>query len=843
MRMNLKRMAWPLAVAAAACMLPCNGQTSQESVVMNIDASQTRITVSPTLYGLFYEEINHAGEGGLYAELIGNRSFEDEALTRRRRSHQEAMQPAVIPAWSLAVPQDCKAAIALEKEDAKQLNRYQKNALKWDIESVAAGQKVRLDNEGFWGINAVKGRTYHLTFWARAEKPYEGTLQVGLAGEKGNLYAATPVQGKIGNGWNKYEVSFTATADDGQAHFYMAADHEGTLYLDMVSLFPPTYKNRENGLRPDLAQMLEAIHPKFIRFPGGCFVEGCSRESGFNWRATLGPIEERPGHMNLNWGYRCTDGFGYHEMLQMCEDMGAAPLFVVNIGIWHGGYQPYDSIDEYVQSALDAIEYANGGVNTQYGALRAENGHPAPFNLQYLEVGNENYQPDAASQSDHYAERYAQFYKAVKAKYPNIQIIGNVEAWGTDSPTWRNSNPVDLLDEHYYRTPAWFARNFHKYDSYDRKGPKIYTGEYAVTSDCGEGNMNAALGEAIYMMGMENNSDVVAMCSYAPIFVNWNDRRWMPDMIRFTSSQAYGSPSYWVQQLFSHNVGSRMIGCNLTVPKVEKKQDFTVGLGSWLSQVDYKDACVVVSGDTTRLSFADTSKWKAAQGDWSSKDGIYSQTSPDENCTSIFNGLHITAPKYTYIVKACKRGGDEGFLVLFNVSGNRHYYWLNIGGWGNTATAVEDVAGNGKSTVTTRRGHVENDVWYTVRIEVDGKNVACFVDNEEVSRFKVGDDAGQVFANAQIDEAKKELIVKMVNFGENSYPATLNLKKALLAKDAIEITTLSSAQGTDENTFEKPNAIVPVTTKQAVKGSKISIQLAPYSVNIIRVKLLKSPMP
>ena len=326
MKMNIKRLTWPLIAVAASCLLPCSAQTSQKSVVMNVDASQTGIAVSPTLYGLFYEEINHAGEGGLYAELIRNRSFEDEFIGGRRRSREVGERGSTIQGWSLAVPQDCKASVTLEKDDAKQLNRYQKNALKWEIESVAGEKKVMLENEGFWGINAVKGRTYRLSFWARAEQPYEGTLQVGLASKSGTLYAKAAVQGSIGKAWTRYEASFNATADDAQACFYLAADKPGTLYFDMVSLFPPTYKNRENGLRPDLALMLEAMHPKFIRFPGGCFVEGASRETPFNWRKTIGPIEEREEHMNQIWGYPCTNGFGYHEMLQMCEDMGAGHL-------------------------------------------------------------------------------------------------------------------------------------------------------------------------------------------------------------------------------------------------------------------------------------------------------------------------------------------------------------------------------------------------------------------------------------------------------------------------------------------------------------------------------------
>ena len=265
----------------------------------------------------------------------------------------------------------------------------------------------------------------------------------------------------------------------------------------------------------------------------------------------------------------------------MSEDLGAKPLFVVNVGIWHGGCTPYDQIGEWIEECMDALEYANGDITTKYGKMRAENGHPAPFNLEYIEIGNENYNfnmNNNSDQSDHYPERYIQFYNAIKAKYPNVHCIGNVESWSTDNPSWRNNYPVEMVDEHYYRNPKWFADRFNKYDSYDRSKYKIYVGEYAVTSQFGDiGNLNAALGEAVYMMGMENNSDVVVMNSYAPIFVNENDARWRPDMIRFNSNKVMGTPSYYVQQLFPNNIGTQVLKTDwtykLTMPQANKEVD------------------------------------------------------------------------------------------------------------------------------------------------------------------------------------------------------------------------------------------------------------------------------
>jgi alpha-L-arabinofuranosidase len=269
---------------------------------------------------------------------------------------------------------------------------------------------VSLVNEGYWGINAVQGRSYRLTFWAKTPK-YKGSVKAVLRSEDGKqLYAETVIDALSTNkskGWTKYAAALTSCGNDPKAQFALEFDGVGQVQIDMVSLFPPTFKNRENGMRPDLANMLWQMHPKFMRFPGGCFVEGQeSPDNAFRWERTIGPIEEREGHWNVNWGYRTTDGLGYHEYLQLAEDLGAKPLYVVNVGIWHGGETPYDSIQPWIDECMNAIEYANGPVTSKYGAMRAKNGHPEPFGLEYLEVGNENNQPDPRQQSDHYYERY-----------------------------------------------------------------------------------------------------------------------------------------------------------------------------------------------------------------------------------------------------------------------------------------------------------------------------------------------------------------------------------------------------------------------------------------------------
>ena len=318
--------------------------TLQAQVTIDIDAQQRGPKVSPMLYGIFYEDINHAADGGIYAELIRNRSFEDGPRYG---------EPADMQGWSTyaAAPSQLTARLIQPSKKTPLLNNVQHNALELDIKASTV-MPVCLVNEGYWGINAVQGRSYRLSFWAKAPK-YKGTVKATLCSKDGSqLYAETVVSGfpaLKAKGWTKYEATFTVDGNDPQAQFALVFDGIGQVQIDMVSLFPPTFKNRENGMRPDLANMLWQMHPKFMRFPGGCFVEGQeSPDNAFRWERTIGPIEEREGHWNVNWGYRTTDGLGYHEYLQLAEDLGAKPLYVVNVGIWHGGITPYDSIQPWI---------------------------------------------------------------------------------------------------------------------------------------------------------------------------------------------------------------------------------------------------------------------------------------------------------------------------------------------------------------------------------------------------------------------------------------------------------------------------------------------------------------
>ena len=795
--------------------------TLQAQVTIDIDAQQRGPKVSPMLYGIFYEDINHAADGGIYAELIRNRSFEDGPRFGA---------PADMQGWSTfaAAPSQLTARLIQPSKKTPLLNSVQHNALELDIKASAA-MPVCLVNEGYWGINAVQGRSYRLSFWAKALK-YKGTVKATLCSQDGSqLYAETVISGfpaAKAKGWTKYEATFIANGNDPQAQFALVFDGVGQVQIDVVSLFPPTFKNRANGMRPDLANMLWQMHPKFMRFPGGCFVEGQeSPDNAFRWERTIGPIEEREGHWNVNWGYRTTDGLGYHEYLQLAEDLGAKPLYVVNVGLWHGGMTPYDSIQPWIDECLNAIEYANGPVTSKYGALRAKNGHPEPFGLEYLEVGNENNQPDPRQQSDHYYERYDQFYKAIRAKYPEMKIIGNVVAWGDDNPKWNSPLPVDLLDEHYYRSPDWFAGAFHKYDSYDRRGPKVYVGEYAVTNGFGNlGNMNAALGEAVYMMGMENNSDIVELASYAPIFVNENDARWRPDMIRFSSSRVMGTPSYYVQQLMPQHIGTQVVKVVQNDPYKDKaRKQLTpkqsrVGFGTW----------------GTRASFETAKEVEYINGEWKKDGTTVSQTSRREATICLEKNV-IDNDHYTCKFRARKDGGAEGFLIIFNYVDDKNYCWLNFGGWGNTQHAIEQISNGGKLQTVGKRGRVEQGRWYDVTLQVAGDSVKAWLDDELVFDTVLKHDATKgIFSSATIDDANGELIVKVVNTSDMATTARLNLKN--FVPGATRVVRLAANDGMEENTLSAPTTIHPVEQLLSPEQGSVLLDVPPYSLNIVRIK-------
>ena len=792
------------------------GLSSHAQVKFAFDFNNRGQKITEDHYGIFFEEINHAGDGGLYAELVRNRSFEED------------MNSPIC--WSAFG----NSSISLTSD--KMLNNIQQRALRVDIQSAGSGVR----NEGYWGINIVKGRKYKLSFWIRSDQEYNGNITAELQNSGGANLGRTAVSVNATQDWKKITAEITATGDDGRGFLALKGSAKGVIYLDVVSLFPPTFKNRENGCRMDLAQMLADLHPSFMRFPGGCYIEGFYGDGStnrFEWKKTVGPIEERPGHLNRNWGYKVTDGMGYHECLQLAEDLGASSMFVVNMGIGHDWRVDDTKLDPFIQEALDAIEYARGSATeTFYGKMRAENGHPEPFDLKYLEIGNEQ---EFMLNRDDYMKRYMQFYKAIKTRWPDLHLIA--DSYYFDNIT----EPVELKDEHYYDTPDFFISQYGRYDNHSNSSTHIYVGEYAVTKDCGWwGNMNAAIGEAVFMEGSENNGESVTMMSYAPIFTHEENYVWHPDMIRFNSSLSYGTPSYYVQRMFSNNVGKQNIRWNEidNTPSVDAQKG-SIGIGTWATNATFSDLSVTAGSVKIRGSEHPQDEWTIKNGNWTISDGTINQTnSTATDVTCVLNQV-LTTTNVDMTVHATKNSGSEGFLIIFDYKDAQNYSWLNLGGWGNSRHAVEQCKNGAKSVIADTEGKLTTGKEYTIRVLKEGLHVRCYLDGSQILDTYLKEYANrQVYASANIDDANGLLYVKLVNPGSKSTSVKLSFNNGRVTSGQAE--ALNSANGTDENTVGSPTFITPRNRSVTVSDDgTISYNVAPFSVNVLKLNVTDVEIP
>jgi alpha-L-arabinofuranosidase len=535
----------------------------------------------------------------------------------------------------------------------------------------------------------------------------------------------------------------------------------------------------------------------------------------YRWKETVGDPAERRTQFNI-WNYHATHGLGFHEYLQMCEDLRAEPLFVINCGMSHRENVPMEKMGEFVQDALDAIEYCNGPADSVWGSLRARNGHPAPFNLKYIEIGNENGGPA-------YQERYALFHDAIRKAHPEMVLIADV-------PTTKR--PADIVDEHYYSTPEFFIQQAHRYDAHDRKGPRIYVGEFAVTQGAGKGNLRAAVGEAAFMVGMERNADVVAMSSYAPLFVNVNHRGWNPDLINFDSSRAYGIPSYYVQKLFAENRGDVILPADVQAPTVEQAPPAgRVGVGTWATQAEFKDLKVSRGGETLWSADPDkgTEGWRFLGGDWKVADGALRQTDRDVNIRALAGDPSWR--DYTFSLKARKLAGAEGFLILFRVGDEHQKSWWNIGGWGNSRHAIEIGGEVGESVP----GRIETGRWYDIRVELEGPRIRCYLDGRLVHdvtppRMK------SLFASATRAEDSGTLILKVVNASTQALATEVRVEGVSRLVGPAQAAVLTSANPNDENTLDQPTRVAPVSRTLPVAGNAIRHTFPGNSVTVLRVK-------
>jgi alpha-L-arabinofuranosidase len=610
--------------------------------------------ISDLLIGVFFEDINYAADGGLYAELVQNRGFEYNPADTKFRDRT----------W------DCKKAWSFTGDEddffIDTLVPVHPNQKHYAV--VITGEKSEsLQNEGFDGIPLKAGAKYDFSVFARTLEGAKGKLEVRLVDEDGNVYAEGQSEA-VKSDWTKLTLTLTANETIDKAILALTPQFKGKIALDMISLFPrKTFKERKNGLRADLAQTIADLHPRFVRFPGGCVAHGDGLHNIYRWKNTVGPLETRKPDRNI-WNYHQSMGLGYFEYFQFCEDVGAEPLPVIAAGVpcqnsqtgGHGqqGGIPMCAMDQYVQDILDLIEWSNGDKNTRWGKLRAEAGHPEPFNLKYVGIGNEDLITDI------FQERFIKIFDAIKEKHPEITVIGTVGPFseGTDYRVgWELASKLEvpMVDEHYYQPPGWYLNNQDYYDRYDRSEPKVYLGEYATHIPGRKLNMETALCDALHLINVERNADVVSMTSYAPLLAKKGNTQWNPDLIYFDNTNIYLTPDYYVQKLFGQNSGDEYIPSMISLS--DNNEDVQKRVGSSLVYDSKSGDYILKLANLLPVSVhteVDLSKTPIAFGDAQltvlSGEVDDEKAKPEASTIQIDKELTYTLPAYSFSVLRMK---------------------------------------------------------------------------------------------------------------------------------------------------------------------------------------------
>lgn len=808
---------------------------------INIDAAKPGPRLNSRMYGIFLENLNHAVDGGLYAELIQNRGFEDAKPPEGYLFHEgrwvDSLGPNAydagfsrfgyftngLPFWSLV--QDGGAQGSMHLDMADPLTPESPRSCRLEIDQVSPG-RVGIANVGFWGIGVKAGDAFKLSFWARCAGVFSGPLVATLETHDGDACSHPVEITGVTEKWKQFQATLTGTKTISDARFVLAAGSKGMVWFDMVSLFPAkTFMDHPNGLRADIAQMIADLKPGFARFPGGCVIEGGTVPTAYNWKNTVGRLEHRTEIWGP-WNYRETYGMGYYETLQFCEDLGAEPLYVGFAGetcmFRNVEDVPMPEMGWVADNFVDAIQFANGSPATKWGALRAEMGHPKPFDLKTVEVGNEGGTPG-------YPPRYRFVYSRLKEQYPALSYILDYSFLRRN---WMTGQTSDLEDNHFYNSPQWFMDNAHHYDHRDRKLPPVYDGEVAVTSGEGgyyKGNLIAALSEGTFLMGLERNADVVKMVSYAPLLANVHGRTDWHGMIYFDSTRTFGTVSYYLWKLFGENRPDYTLQTDVQFT-AEKPPAITggIGIGTWYTAAEFKD--IHVEKDGQILSAPNVSKgtdgWHTDGGNWSVADGAYRQSDETVGLNYFGDG---TWDNYTLTLKARKLHGAEGFLIVFGHKGEDKYWW-NVGGWGDHEHAIEF---NQTPVGEHVPGSVEANRWYDIRIELDGRHIRCFLDGQLVHDV-TAPASDRFFAEAGQDEKNGDLVIKAINVSPFPTIAALNFSGLGHMTSSAWLTILSSAHLSDNNSLDAPTNVVPQTSVINVSGPQWTHEFPPHSLSIIR---------
>lgn len=826
--------------------------------------------ISDTLYGIFLEDINFSVDGGLYAEMIKNRSFEYGAIAGNQHKH----------GWVASDPSDSNFSFTITDGSMDGTSLNDNNTYYALLENTSAKQ-LGISNKGFLEGIVLKEENYIFSTYFKSTTDYDGPVHISLRDTEGFVYASGVIDG-ITRDWHKYSLTLTPSniSSTQEVRLYVEIDH-GSICADMVSLLPEeTYMG--TSIRKDIGEYLEALHPSFFRFPGGCMIEGRDEESIYNWKDSLGnglefsingelkvgDVASRPQGKSIwngNTGhpYYTTYGIGFYEYFELCEIFDCQPLPVLNAGmtcpVQSPKYIVYDldseAFAETLQDALDLVEFCRGDDRTYWGSVRSAMGHPEPFSLTYIGIGNEQWQTE-------YFQHYQKFVEAfAAAALDNPTLYGGIELVLANGPTsgdqygWNflENHPdtiTTMIDEHYYESPSWFLTNTTRYDDYDRDTQaQVFLGEYAAQSN----TLEAALAEAAYMTGLERNSDIVKMACYAPLFGNATSNQWQPDLIWYSQSSLYGSPNYYVQKMFSNNLGNQILPSQLATENLSHETSLSgkAGLATWQTSAAF-DNLVVTSNDTGDVLYECTfdedtilteDGWMENEGDWSVTEGRLVQSySGDPFDTNTGDSIYFgdtSWSNYTLSVDAEILEGKEGFLLPVCVEDTANHIFWNLGGWGNTISCLQSVSGNAKSgqlSGTIRNASLKQQEVYHLKVVVSGNQIQCFVNDIKYVDYTYPK-TEVLYETASVDK-NGDIYIKIVNVSDlpieiNTTLADLDL--TLYHTDA-EVTVLQGESLSDTNSFTEPEKLFPKSTSIPVEKS-FTYTAPKYSVSILSIRV------
>lgn len=826
--------------------------------------------ISDILYGIFFEDINFSVDAGLYAEMIKNRSFEYGSMAANANRHGWVNNSSDTLTFDIV-----DGSLSSLSTDAP-LNTANPTYARLTNTSDAYGG---IGNVGYLdGLAVTKGADYVVTLYIRARDGYTAPVRIALEDSKGTVYAESTID-SISTDWWKYEVTLTPNTSADKNLRLVVEIMKGSIDIDMISMMPKdTYKGIP--IRKDIGEALEALNPSFIRFPGGCAVEGRDEESMYSWKDSIGNAQEfvingettvgdvavRPQGKDIWNGdktnpYYTTYGIGFYEYFLLCDALDALPIPILNAGmtcpIQSSNYKVYpmdsDEFKQCVQDALDLVEFCLGDKTTEWGAVRIAMGHEAPFNLKYVGIGNEQWQSEYFAHYQYFVDAFKDAAEERPEIYGDIELIVANGPVSTDTYGWDYVNDYEdelttLVDEHFYEVADWFFKNTNRYDSYDRTcQASVFLGEYAAKAN----TMKAALAEAAFMTGLERNADIVTMACYAPLFGNSSSNQWTPDMIFFSNDSLMLTPNYYVQKLFASNVGTNILDATLeaTVPASDSILSGKIGLASWMTSVSYDNLKVVSNVDGSVLYENDFSSdttlmddgWQKHRGNWSVKDGALVQSntgSPADTNTgdAIYVG-DTSWTDYTMTVDATILSGAEGFLIPICVKGTDNNIFWNVGGWGNTVSClqiVEDGAKSDQVSGTVRNVVLRKNSVYNLRVEVTENNIKCYINNSLYVNYTVPV-ISPLYETTSID-ANGDIIMKFVNPTEYTADISVTLADIDMTQynTTAVVTTLAGDSFGAQNSFSNPDKVASTESTTTIAES-FSYEAPAYSVTIIRV--------